>query len=164
MNARLNKHSRPALRAPAWRVAGVLPRKGVGARPREEVGECPHRSVWSVQAEWLSRRMGPSRWPCGGFEGTLVPLHPLGFAVLCRAAVPQPCRPWYCSYSGRPGKRHSALIKPSRPRRVRLTSGSLKSSGSGGPGGGGRGPVVVRTPLLDLWTCVGARGWNSSGS
>ena len=87
---------------------GRVAREGVGARPREGVGAFPHRSVWSVKAEWLSRRRNPSRWPCGGLKerwfltpwGSPFFVVPPCRAVPCRARSARSGRGPQATYSG----------------------------------------------------------------
>lgn len=95
--------------------------------------------------------------------------HPLRVASRRRRLVPCRAVPYYPrdsrkrSYSSRPGNSHPIRMRAVRPRAVRLTCGSLRSSGSTGPGGRGRGLVVVRTPVDVLNNAGRLTGQGGSG-
>ena len=110
--------------------------------------------VGSVEAEVLAVGRVVGKRNAGSY-------HPLRVASCRRRFVPCRAVPHYPrgsrkrSYSSKPGNPHPKRMKAVRPREVRVTFGSLKFSGSTGPGGRGRGPVAVKTPVDVLWISAG---------
>ena len=163
----INGHSRPALAALAKRVAASWPRK-LGRVVARRVGrvsapKCGRGGpVGSVEAEVLAVGRVVGKRNAGS-------CHPVRVAscrrrfVPCHAMPHYPRESWKRSYSSRPGNSHPKRMRAVRPRAVWLTCGSLKSSGSKGPGGRGRGLVVVRTPVDVLNNAGRLTGQGGSG-